>query len=58
VQVQHTGVLGQAHFPKTKAGAYTVLIPHLGYADSINFRGEELTLYVLFPALRLPSRIP
>jgi hypothetical protein len=56
--VQATDSEGQVHFAKTAAGAYAVLIPHLGQAQAVNFRGEELTVNVLLPALRLPSRIP
>ena len=56
--VQVTDAQGQVHFAKTAAGAYAVLIPHLGQAQAVNFRGEELTVNVLLPALRLPSRIP
>ena len=56
--VQTTDAQGQVHFAKTAAGAYAVLIPHLGQAQAVNFRGEELTVNVLLPALRLPSRIP
>jgi len=55
---QATDAQGQVHFAKTAAGAYAVLIPHLGQAHAVNFRGEELTVNVLLPALRLPSRIP
>ena len=46
------------HFQDTAAGSYAVLIPHLGRAEVVNFRGEEATLGVVIPALRLPSRIP
>jgi hypothetical protein len=60
--VQATDTQGQVHFEKTAAGSYAVLIPHafasLGQAQAVNFRGEELTVNVLLPALRLPSRIP
>ncbi|HFD39961.1 MAG TPA: hypothetical protein ENJ31_08995 [Anaerolineae bacterium] len=56
--VQPTDAQGQVHFEKTPAGAYAVLIPHLGRAEAVNFRGEELTIYILIPALRLPSRLP
>ncbi len=58
VEVQRTDALGQTHFAGTEAGVYTVLLPYLGYAASLTLRGEEQTLHVLFPALRLPSRIP
>jgi hypothetical protein len=53
-----TDTQGQTHFEKTAAGSYAVLIPHLGRAEAVNFRGEELTVSILVPALRLPSRIP
>jgi hypothetical protein len=53
-----TDAEGQVHFEKTPAGAYAVLIPHLGQATTVSFRGEELAINVLVPALRLPSRIP
>lgn len=56
--VQVTDAEGQAHFPKTAADSYAVLIPHLGQAEAVSFRGEETTINVLLPALRLPSRIP
>lgn len=56
--VQATDWQGQVHFQKTAAGAYAVLIPHLGHAEIVQFRGEELVVDVLLPALRLPSRIP
>jgi hypothetical protein len=56
--VQATDSEGQVHFAKTAAGSYTVLIPHLGQAEAVSFRGEETTINVLLPALRLPSRIP
>ncbi len=49
---------GQAHFPKVPAGSYILLIPHLGYAEAVTFRGEGLTLDVLVPPIELPSRIP
>jgi hypothetical protein len=58
VQAQQTDSLGQVHFLQVPAGAYTVQIPHLGYAEAVNFRGEELAIDVPVPALRLPSRIP
>ena len=56
--VQATDLEGQVHFAKTAAGSYAVLIPHLGQAEAVSFRGEETTINVLLPALRLPSRIP
>jgi hypothetical protein len=56
--VQATDLEGQVHFDKTAAGSYAVLIPHLGQAEAVSFRGEETTINVLLPALRLPSRIP
>lgn len=57
VLVQETDGLGQVHFVAT-SGAYTVLIPHLAHAEAVAFRGGEMTVDVLVPALRLPSRIP
>ena len=56
--VQATDTEGQVHFEKTTAGSYAVLIPHLGQAEALSFRGEETTINVLLLALRLPSRIP
>jgi hypothetical protein len=56
--VQETDSDGQVHFERTAAGGYAVLIPHLGQAEAVSFRGEETTINVLLPALRLPSRIP
>jgi hypothetical protein len=56
--VQVTDAEGQAHFQRTAADSYAVLISHLGQARSVSFRGEETTINVLLPALRLPSRIP
>jgi hypothetical protein len=49
---------GQAHFPKVPSGSYTLLIPHLSYAEAVTFRGEDLTLDVLVAPIELPSRIP
>jgi len=56
--VQATDLYGQTHFEKTATGSYALLIPHLGRAEALSFRGEELTVGILVPALRLPSRIP
>jgi hypothetical protein len=53
-----TDTQGQAHFPRVPSGSYTVLIPHLGHAETVSFRGEDLTLDVLVSPIRLPSRIP
>jgi hypothetical protein len=53
-----TDDLGQAHFPKMPAGSYTLLIPHLGRAEAVAVRGQDLTVDVLVPAIQLPSRIP
>ena len=50
--------LGQVHFPQVPSGSYTLLIPHLGYAELLALRGDDLTLDVLVTAIRLPSRIP
>ena len=52
-----TDALGQASLATT-SGAYTLVIPHLGHAESVAFRGGELTVDVLVAALHLPSRIP
>ena len=41
-----------------EAGDFDPTPDHLGQAQAVNFRGEELTVNVLLPALRLPSRIP
>jgi hypothetical protein len=55
---------GQAHFPKVPSGSYTLLIPHLGYAEAFSiaeggtFRGEDLTLDVLVAPIQLPAVIP
>ncbi len=53
-----TEAQGQAHFPKVPSGSYTLLIPHLGHAETVSFRGDALTLDVLVAPIRLPSRIP
>jgi hypothetical protein len=53
-----TDTQGQAHFPKVPSGSYTLLIPHLGHAETVSFRGDDLTLDVLVAPIRLPSRIP
>lgn len=53
-----TDNLGQAHFPKVPAGSYTLLIPHLGYAEVVSLRGEDLTVAVLVAPIQLPSRLP
>ena len=53
-----TDTRGQAHFPKVPSGSYTLLISHLGYAQTVSFRGDDLTLDVLVAPVRLPSRIP
>ena len=53
-----TDPLGQVHFPKVPAGGYTLLIPHLGHAETVSFRGEDLTVDVLIPPIQLPARIP
>jgi hypothetical protein len=53
-----TDTQGQAHFPKVPSGNYTLLIPHLGHAETVSFRGDDLTLDVLIAPIRLPSRIP
>jgi len=55
---------GQAHLPNIPAGSYTLLIPHLGYAEAFSlaeggaFRGEDLTLDVQVTPIPLPARIP
>jgi hypothetical protein len=53
-----TDTQGQVHFPKVPSGSYTLLIPHLGHAETVTFRGDDLTLDVLVAPIRLPSRIP
>jgi hypothetical protein len=53
-----TDELGQVHFPKVPSGSYTLLIPHLGHAEAVTFRGEDLTVDVLVAPIQLPSRIP
>jgi hypothetical protein len=58
VQTAITDSLGQVHLTKVPAGDYVLQVPHLGYAETLILRGEELTLYVAFPGLKLPSRIP
>ncbi|MBN1657227.1 MAG: hypothetical protein JXA93_02445 [Anaerolineae bacterium] len=53
-----TDELGQAHFAQVPAGSYTLLIPHLGYAEAVSVRGEEITVDVLVAPIQLPSRLP
>jgi hypothetical protein len=53
-----TDTQGQAHLQQVPSGSYTLLIPHLGYAETVSFRGDDLTLDVLVAPIRLPSRIP
>jgi hypothetical protein len=53
-----TDTQGQMHFEKTPAGSYTLLIPHLGHAETVAFRGEDLILDVLVEAIQLPTLIP
>ena len=53
-----TDSLGQAHFGETPSGSYTLLIPHLGHAETVTFRGGDLTLDVLVEAIQLPALIP
>ena len=53
-----TDTQGQVHFPKVPSGSYTLLIPHLGHAETVSFRGDDLTLDVPIAPIRLPSRIP
>jgi len=53
-----TDTQGQARFEKTPSGSYTLLIPHLGHAETVTFRGEDLTLDVLVEAIQLPALIP
>jgi hypothetical protein len=53
-----TDIRGQAHLPQIPSGSYTLLIPHLGQAETVSFRGDDLTLDVLVSPIRLPSRIP
>lgn len=49
---------GQAHFAKVPSGSYTLLIPHLGFAEAVSFRGEDLTLDVRVAPIQLPAVIP
>ena len=58
VWTHETDTLGQVHFDKTPSGSYTLLIPHLGHAETVTFRGEDLTLDVLVEAIQLPALIP
>jgi hypothetical protein len=53
-----TDAQGQAHLSKVPSGSYTLLISHLGHAETMSFRGEDLTLDILVSPIRLPSRIP
>lgn len=57
MQVLETDALGQVHF-SAQQGLYTVLIPHLGFAEAVSYRDDLPAIDVLIPALRLPSRIP
>ena len=36
-----TDAQGQAHFPKVPSGSYTLLIPHLGHAETVIFQGRR-----------------
>ena len=58
VWTAETDMLGQVHLTDTPPGSYTLLIPHLGYAETLNFRGGDLTLDVLVRAVQLPALIP
>ena len=49
---------GQAHLPQVPSGSYTLLIPPLGYAEAVTFRGEDLTLDVRVAPIQLPAVIP
>ena len=49
---------GQAHFAQVPAGSYRLLIPHLGHAEVVTFRGQDLTVAVLVAPVPLPVRIP
>jgi hypothetical protein len=53
-----TDTLGQVHFAKVPSGSYTLLIPHLGHAEAVSFRGDDLTLDVLIPPIQLPAVLP
>jgi hypothetical protein len=55
---RETDAQGQVHFEDIPAGSYTLLIPHLGRAQTLNFREGDLTLDVLVLAIQLPSLIP
>ncbi len=49
---------GQVHFAKVPSGSYVLLIPHLGHAEVVTCRGEDLTVDVLVAPIQLPVRIP
>ena len=53
-----TDTQGQIHFEQTPSGSYALLIPHLGHAETVTFRGEDLSLDVLVEAIQLPILIP
>lgn len=55
---------GQVHIAKVPSGSYTLLIPHLGHAETfshaegVSSRGDDLTLDVLIPPIQLPAVLP
>ena len=53
-----TDTQGQIHFEQTPSGSYALAIPHLGHAETVTFRGEDLSLDVLVEAIQLPILIP
>lgn len=53
-----TDARGQVHLGNIPAGNYTLLIPHLGHAQTLSYRGDDVTLDVLVEAIQLPVRIP
>jgi hypothetical protein len=53
-----TDVAGQAHFAQVPQSSYTLLIPHLGHAETVTVRGEDVTVDVLVAPIQLPVRIP
>jgi len=55
---RESDALGQVPVEEAVAGSYRLLIPHLGRAQTVNYRQGDLTLDVLVPAIQLPARIP
>ena len=52
-----TDAQGQVHFPGVPSGSYTLLIPHLGRAETLSSRGEDLTVDFLVAPIQLPSGV-